>query len=68
MKIGRRDKAMENKLLAKSKVIVKEPTYNELHWKEIQTEPKDFESLSRQNSNHFERTKRKDLILMELLR
>lgn len=30
IKIGRRDLVLENKLLAKSKAIIKDPTYNEL--------------------------------------
>lgn len=42
MKIGRRDVALQNKLLAKSKAIIKDPTYRELSFKEIQTDNKQF--------------------------
>jgi hypothetical protein len=45
--IGRKDSARANKLLAKEKIIVKVPTYQELEIKEIQTDPRDYEQIRR---------------------
>lgn len=70
MQLGRHNKTAEMKSLAKSKAMIKNPTYSHLTVQDNKIDSKDFESSStmQRQSSSFQKSKRKDLILMELLR